>query len=672
MNILHAKARSSLPRHATRLRAVKSNAHSASKRLNLNSLGSLAEDQKVKKHNAFYSRPQIMPESVSHLELKLNDAADGLRINHVMTTTTSPQPNNSSILSFPARAMHTASATSEEELILQSKQEKVFTSMDYEPKRVLHNIKEATSWKKNIKDWNPQFCREAVQDYISHLKYLCNLREKSKLGETSQLEEDILKDASITVLSSNLTSDAMNAMLKRKVKTHHLSKEVRLVEKLIGTIGLTPLTNRLSFNLLRANGKAGNIGRVMSLLNLRKAKHMKPNREEFEHAIQSIVSAGLYLRMNRNVFLNETEQPEIDNPTRWLDEILVNMNSRGFPLDTAMANKMLECYSSTGRTGKATHFFYRVTREYIGGNTSYERDESIDTIRNGRNKVEEVDVLCEEHLNSIDEQMPLIQNRKARVRMKMVHSMPPYYKMPSENKVSSSKVRMPNKNDLKPKLEWEMDRDFSMSLTSAFAFADSLTHGACGHKAIELDRVSWNVLVRACVYRGAMMRALEILNDKMPNNGIDPDKVTYNTILSGLARVGDKELMREILLIMTNKSIAKDKYTVQALVDGYLNVGDISGAVTLVQDFFNQHHILPPYTTHLKIIEFALGNDLVYEAKRQVYFIQQLHKWRPKHGDSPSLLNFMNMTQKNPKLSPRSLKRLFAYFGEKLTEEDFF
>ena len=80
-----------------------------------------------------------------------------------------------------------------------------------------------------------------------------------------------------------------------------------------------------------------------------------------------------------------------------------------------------------------------------------------------------------------------------------------------------------------------------MSLTSAFAFADSLTHGACGHKAIELDRVSWNVLVRACVYRGAMMRALEILNDTMPNNGIDPDKVTYNTILSGLARVVSKD-----------------------------------------------------------------------------------------------------------------------------------
>ncbi len=38
-----------------------------------------------------------------------------------------------------------------------------------------------------------------------------------------------------------------------------------------------------------------------------------------------------------------------------------------------------------------------------------------------------------------------------------------------------------------------------------------------------------------------MMRALEILNDTMPNNGIEPDKVTYNTILSGLARLVSKD-----------------------------------------------------------------------------------------------------------------------------------
>lgn len=107
-------------------------------------------------------------------------------------------------------------------------------------------------------------------------------------------------------------------------------------------------------------------------------------------------------------------------------------------------------------------------------------------------------------------------------------------------------------------------------------------------------------------------------------------------------------------------------------MDGYLNAGDISGCVTLVQDLFNQHHILPPYTSHLKIIEFAIGNDLVYEAKRQVFFIQQLWKYAPREGDSEDFQRTMMMTQRNRKLSKSSLKRLFAYFGEELRDDDFF
>jgi hypothetical protein len=108
------------------------------------------------------------------------------------------------------------------------------------------------------------------------------------------------------------------------------------------------------------------------------------------------------------------------------------------------------------------------------------------------------------------------------------------------------------------------------------------------------------------------------------------------------------------------------------MIDGYLNAGDISGAISLTQDMFNQHHVLPPYTTQLKIIEFALGNDLIYEAKRQVYFIQQLWKWTPQEWESASFRKIMHATQKNPKLSKQSLQKLFAYFGEELLEEDFF
>ena len=123
---------------------------------------------------------------------------------------------------------------------------------------------------------------------------------------------------------------------------------------------------------------------------------------------------------------------------------------------------------------------------------------------------------------------------------------------------------------------------------------------------------------------------------------------------------------------MTNKNIPVDKYTVQAMADGLLNTGDISGASTIVQDIFNQHDTLPPYTTHLKIIEFALSNSLIFEAKRHVYFVQQLWKWQPSQHHSPEFCSLMETTKFNPKINKKALQQLFRYYGETLNEKDFF
>jgi len=117
---------------------------------------------------------------------------------------------------------------------------------------------------------------------------------------------------------------------------------------------------------------------------------------------------------------------------------------------------------------------------------------------------------------------------------------------------------------------------------------------------------------------------------------------------------------------MTNRSIPLDKYTVQALVDGSLNLADVADAITLVQDIFNQHSVLPPYTTHLKIFEFALANDIFFEAKRHLFFIQHLWKLDIKEGNRELLL-----TQKNPKIGKEALVKLFHYYSKDLTDDDF-
>jgi hypothetical protein len=123
---------------------------------------------------------------------------------------------------------------------------------------------------------------------------------------------------------------------------------------------------------------------------------------------------------------------------------------------------------------------------------------------------------------------------------------------------------------------------------------------------------------------------------------------------------------------MTNAGITPHQFTVDFLVSGHLNSGDIGGAVSIVQDMFNQHSVLPPYTTHLKIIEFALANNLVYEAKRHVYFIQQLWKWKPNDSVDQNFRDAMYLTTSHPNLTKKALKKLFRYFGEELTDDDFF
>jgi pentatricopeptide repeat protein len=315
------------------------------------------------------------------------------------------------------------------------------------------------------------------------------------------------------LLSAETADMAMKAALKGKMHTTELSKRVRRLERLIGSLGKTPLTDKLSLRLVEANGKAGNIGRVLSLLNLRSSRGYQPLDREFRYAVQAIDSAGLFLREGRNILLGDTLQPDIDNPTRWLDAILTNMHTRNHPLSIRMANRMLNTYASTGKTSKALHFFYYISRQPMVD------PETLDPIS----------LASPSH-----KEMPKFKQRRVRVKMKF-RPPPRYYKVPSESR--DKLVALPGEMQRRLKLDLESDPNWSVPLTAAFSFADSLTHGACGHPPMELDVVSWNTLMKACCYRGSLWRAMQLLKDTMPQQGIEPDTISYNTILAGLARV---------------------------------------------------------------------------------------------------------------------------------------
>lgn len=596
--------------------------------------------------------------------------------------------------------------------------------------------------KRHERKWDYESVRLTLDDYERHLQYV--LDHLTLYSNNSADAQDLFANIHPSkekcfethrLLTSSTVSKAARALTRSKMDTPLLSRRIRDMERLVGKIGWTPITEELSYRLLEANGKAGNVRRTLALLELRRSRgyppreqqnkeyeganpHINPGEKEFLHAITSIQSAQLPLRRSRNIYLHESafSDSALDNPTRYLDAILINMSKRGVPLRPEMAARMLDCYASTGRTGRATHFFFKVKRDPIEDDGTYipgphpthlgkagvedwkaaKRREGVarvlainesESVSDELSKEDELEL---KGLNDDDEKqsgMPTHCNRRTKIRMTVL-PLPPFHKIPSSVKgvplirnryqpityegMSKANERTSDTSKSMTKYDWEMDRDWSLALTAAFAFADSLTHGACGHNPIELGVVGWNTLIKACCRRGAIHRALKILNETMPQKGLQPDTYSYNTILAALARVGDTRYLQEYLIGMTNKGIRIDKYTAQAIIDGFLNIGDVQGACSLVQDIFNQHDTLPPYTSHLKIIEFALAHGLIFEAKRHVYFIQQLWKWQSSQHHDESFCQLMEETKRNPKLSKEALFKLFRYFGEDLSEKDFF
>ena len=509
-------------------------------------------------------------------------------------------------------------------------------------------------------------------------------------------------DERTALLATSVVDRALGLLLKCQLKPNKLADKVRDWERALGTLGETPLTATFSLRLVEVNGKAGNVGRVLSLLDYRAAQLYKPRYAEFRFAVTAVEVAGWHLRHNRNIFMSDVDQPQVDNPTRWLDAILLNMQARQFPLTTHLAARMMDTFASRGRSGKATHYFYSVHRTPINNSSSsygiayHEEDDDEDD-----GHVLDFDEESNEHdapLLSSRSNLPGSQ-RPYKVRLKL-KTPPPHYKIPTEVAGKLLPVRpKKSKSGKKPKtvkrsaqapakqpgilkIDRETEPDWSLPLTAAFSFADSLSHGACGHDPMELDLVCYNILIKTCVYRGALWRAMHVLDTVMPAAGVTPDHRSYDTILSGLSRVGDVTLMRSYYQQMisshdnddgTKKKLEPSHYTVKYIVDGLLNLGDVAGAITVIQDFFNQHNILPPITTQLKVLEFALGLDMIYEAKRQMYFIQQIWKWEPHYKyESKDFIYYMKAYQRDQRLSKEALQDLFSYFGETLDESDFF
>jgi pentatricopeptide repeat protein len=493
------------------------------------------------------------------------------------------------------------------------------------PETFWNDLERASAWQPKASDWNLELCRQVTRQHDGALERLYQQEQETGSAPENNTDVDRLLSPETAVL-------ALKVLLKCHFEqVQDLSNIVRKWESQWGGLGRTEMTDHLSLRLVTANGKAGNVGRCLALLDFRRRQEYRPRHREFTAAVTAIRIAGKTASLSWN-------------PTRWLDAVLMNMKQRYVKLTTSLANQMLNCFAVGSLDNRAVHHFYRVVRQ--------KPDPSKDT-------------------NSLpvafyfDKDLNYQTYQPVQVRLKYSRHAPPFYKIPSVAASAADKAT-------KLRLERENDPDFSPPLHAAFSFADSLSAGgACGHDPVQLNTASYNALIKACVERGALWRAMYVLDVNMTAEDAAPNHKSYNLILAGLARVGDVVTAEKTIQKMINAGLSPDAFTVRAIVDGLLNAGDAPAAVTVAQDFFNQHSVLPPYTTHCKILEFCLAQGLVHEAKRYIYFLQQLWHWEPNEYHSEDFVQLMRATQGNTQLQKPALQKLFAYFGESLEDSDF-
>ncbi|XAR72479.1 hypothetical protein NMG60_11019124 [Bertholletia excelsa] len=86
------------------------------------------------------------------------------------------------------------------------------------------------------------------------------------------------------------------------------------------------------------------------------------------------------------------------------------------------------------------------------------------------------------------------------------------------------------------------------------------------------DRVSYNILIDGFCREGQLRMAFNILNS-MERLDLEPDGVTYTTLIDGLCKQGRLDQANGILGLMMKRGISPDEVTWTALIDGYCKIG---------------------------------------------------------------------------------------------------
>ncbi|CAN6224531.1 unnamed protein product [Urochloa humidicola] len=113
-------------------------------------------------------------------------------------------------------------------------------------------------------------------------------------------------------------------------------------------------------------------------------------------------------------------------------------------------------------------------------------------------------------------------------------------------------------------------------------------------QGLKPDRLTYNTIISACVKSAEIDKAIQFLEDmkeeanRESNPELLPDAVTYTTLLKGLGNSRDLYSISKIVVEMKSSLLSIDRTAYTAMIDALLACGSIDGALCIFGDIIKQ------------------------------------------------------------------------------------